>query len=186
MLTRSTMKAELMTTATMVGVLFSAAAANAQYTDHYPRSSRTEPVRESVLIDYGTPVRASSATIRYEDPGAAVTYTRTYTRTTSEPRVVYASPRIRYVEPLVQTRVYRPARRVVHVRTPVYYGHGYRNHYRPVHRHHYSSGHRYYRHAPRHYTRHRHHRSHGWGVSVGHGRGYGGHRRGGFSFYYNN
>ena len=188
MLTRNRMRSVSVTVASVAaaGVALGGAAANGQYTDHYPRSSATEPVRESVQMEYGTPYGDSSATIRYQDSPAGVTYARTYTVTRrSEPQVVYSAPRVEYVGPVVYARAYRPARRIVRVTTPGYHRYGHGRFIRPAHRHCYSHGHRYFRHAPRSLRRHGFRRAPGWGIGVGYGRGYDGHRRGGFSFYYN-
>ena len=163
------------------------------------------PVVLPAPINYGrAPYAAEEAAIRRNDRSHQ-TYQRTSSASGGETeettcrtqQVIYTTPVVRQVEPVVHTRVYYGPRRVRYVGPRPYYPYYPRKvyrHYRDGPRwgfRHHRPGPRYYRHHRplyrplRYLHHHRHHYPRGWGFSLGLGRGYHGHRSGGFSLYLN-
>lgn len=167
----------------------------AEPSPHYADAPRVLPAP----ISYGRPQHAPAEKITYTTPSSYTSYQRVYAtpdrRNGAEvrnERVVYTTAVVREPRPVVVPRVYHEPRRVLHINTgPHYVPRRVYRYYRPN---------RYVRHpVPRlvrphwpacrpvrrlHHARH-HYRPRGWGVSFGGGRGPGGHRHGGFSFYLN-
>lgn len=183
MLLRQSKLTGRMLTVVILVCAFTPAAVMAEPSVHYADAPRTQPAYMSYTRAYAGP----SETITYADPPAYVSYRRAYRPQARVEYVVGRAPASGYVE-TVSRRTCEVPSRVLHITTPAYYS-------RPVyHRrgHHYPRLHRYHRSSPvvryappfyRPVHRHNHHyRDHGWGLSIGLGRGYHGQHRGFVSF----
>ena len=174
----------------------------AEPTPHYANAPDVLPAP----INYGRAPYTAEETALHSNDRSYQTYHRTYSASGGEAeettcrrqQVIYTTPVVRQVEPVVYTRVHYGPRQVRYVGPRPYYPYYPRKvyrHYRDGPRWgfwHHRPGPRYYRHHRPLYRPlrflHRHHRYHyprGWGFSFGLGRGYHGHRSGGFSFYLN-